>query len=270
MGGLLINSISAKISYYIENLDSVDFYVFLKSVCDDIIKDLNLEGYVNDIKILDSYDKNPSTKGMIDEYGNVFVYKNGIEKAIADQMQNVNGISELEVELFKILTYTKTIIHELQHAKQKKLLAEDSENKSLETLITRINEDIPVNSLFFYEFSPIERMAEITAYRSIVNILDVLESNYKIEMLSCFVKKQEIFAEFCDYHKLGPKGITMLYFEIMSPEKISLLETRMENLKADERVLYGLNITRQEYEAMVNRYGYFYDQLKTLLEKNKK
>lgn len=274
MDEIIINTLADNILFNVENFEEVNLEFFVKNISDIIIDALNLRGYVSDVKLEDSYAENPSSRGVFDGEGNVRVFRAGIEQALNDTLQNISGLSEYEIKLYRCLLYTKTIIHELEHVNQKKSLIEDKENSLFETLITRLCESNkrPVAYYCMYDSYPAERLAELKAFRTATRIIECLETKCDITLLSCYFKKQAILEEFYNYYKYGPSGSTECYFDFWDRKALSVLKAEKEKkeLKLEDRVLYGLEISRGEYEGMVLQYAELDEELKKLLTKRKK
>lgn len=273
----LITNISDSIFNYIENSEDINLDDFIKNMSNNIIDKLDLRQYVGDIKILEVYDKNISSRGLLDNENNVCVFKQGIESDLNERLEQVPGLSEHEIKLYRCLLYTKTVLHELEHAKQKKLLAEDIENTMVETLITRLcdskrrNDNVGYYCL--YDAYPTERLAEVQALRTITKVTERLENKSDIELVAACIKKQAVFEEFYNYYNYGLSGPTEQYFSLLDSSSFSILKNEKEKreFSLEDRTLYGVEISRKEYEGMVMKYAAFDEKIKELstVKKNK-
>jgi len=226
-------NISNIIYAYLENFNTDNLDVFIKNMVNNIVQKLSLQDYIGHVHILEVYDKEPATKGMLDNEGNICVFREGIEKKLSAVLEELPGLSEYEINLCRCLLYVKTIIHELEHVNQKKLLTEDSENSTLETLIIRLCDAERSKDGFFYyclyASYPTERLAELKAFRIITKVIESLEAKFDIEMLSFYMKKQAILEEFHNYWEYGLTGPTEHYFSVWNNEGFSVLQATKAN-----------------------------------------
>jgi len=266
MDDKIIQNISYKICDYVENLDNINFDLFLHNIISYMINEMNLQNYVSNVVILDSYDENPSSKGCYDTDNRVCIFKRGVENITNQLLEEAPYLSDLEITICKLILYIKTAIHEIQHAKQKKMLDEDTENHFFETMITRLSErGKSINSFGYfcsYNIYPTERLADITANRNIEKVLDALSKIYDIEKLACLIKRTTTKEEFYQYYEYGLSGPTIHYFSVFNKDSYSDLEKKIEssNITMEDRVLYGFEITRKEYEELVTKYAEYDDK----------
>ena len=272
----LITSIVQSIFNYSENIDEIELDIFIKNISNSIIEILDLKKYVQDVKVLEVYDKNPASRGLIDKEKNVCIFKNGIEDTLEELLQEAPGLNEYEIKLYRCLLYIKTLLHELGHAKQEKLLEEDGENNFLETLIVRLckskKRDHNFGYFCLYDFYPAERLAEIQALEILIKVINCLNSKMDMELLSLCIQKQLVFEWFCNYYRCGLIGSTEKYFEFLDSESLSILKSEKEKrkLSLEDRVLYGLEISRKEYEGMLIQYEALDEKINELLNQRKK
>ena len=118
MNEILINKIK---DFFKENDYSI-LDVFLYEIGLDFIEQMGLEKYVSRVEILEEYNKNPLTKGIYDK-GKVTIFKSGIENSINVSLKNVLFLSETELYIYRTFFYLKTLLHELEHVRQKNISA---------------------------------------------------------------------------------------------------------------------------------------------------
>ena len=82
MNDNLINRIVYLISNYIEANEPSGLDAFLYNIINCIIEENDVKNYVNEIKILDFYEKNHSSLGKLDCDNNLCVFKKGIENDV--------------------------------------------------------------------------------------------------------------------------------------------------------------------------------------------
>ena len=272
----LIKFVSARISFYIENCESISLETFIKNLINDIISVLDLQDYVRCVNFLEVYDKNPSSRGVVDKEGNVCIFREGIKKNLEEVLEDIPNLSDLEVNMCICLLYVKTILHELEHIKQQKLLIVDKENKSIETLITRLCESQKEKNDFIYracyDYYPTERLAELNALRTMTKVIDHLKEKFDIEMLACYLKKEAIREEFHEYIGTEFDGPTKDFFKNWFEEGYIILEKEIDikKIKLEDRLLYGLNISQEECIDMLKRFGELEERLGELSSEGKK
>lgn len=275
MNDELIRNVANKIYDYSNDFEQIDFTFFITDVCNFIIDLLNLNDYVKSIKVEKFYDKNHASKGMCDENGNLYIFIEGIEKSLGEILPDISSLSEYEIVLGKILLYIKTVFHELEHVNQKKMLAEDHDANSLETLIVKLCDSARDGFFYncFYEIYPTERLADLKALRRMTKVIEYIKS-YKdvdIDLLCCYLEKYVSLEEFHAYYEYGYQGPTESYFEFCDANALSILAAAKQEkeLELEERVLYGLEISRKEYEKMVMRYKDMDNKIETFSENKK-
>ncbi len=264
------SQIEAIANYIIDCLNNnVDDSVFVQQITKMMVDMHQLNKFVLDVQLADVYLDSRSTRGMLDQHGCLQIFRQGIEATLSDELTKVPNLSEWEIKLFKYLIYTKTIIHELEHVKQKKILNEDLHNQEIETIIYRMcdeaNDSVLYNS--FHDVYPTERMADLVAYRLLKNIVECLEMKMDIKMLACFIKRRAIFEEFISYYNShSMEGATKTFCKLFGDKYLPDLERALSNtnLSLEDRIFYGLEITWDEYKQVVMQYGELDEELKSL------
>lgn len=272
----IIKYIAERIYSYINNNEN-NLELFIENLGNDLIQMFGLNHYIKEIKVLEVYDRNNSSRGLTDSKGNICIFKKGLENSLKEMLEGeeLSGLSMHEKELCKVFWYLKTLLHEFRHENEKKLIIEDNAD-SFETAIIKIcNKERNKDNFFYtmlYNIYPTERIAEIYSLRTIIKILEHLETKIDMELLACFLKKEALREEFHSYYEHGLVGPTNVYFEFWNSENISQFQKLKENgekLKLEERVLYGLEISRKEYESMLLKFGELEDKLKLIATKRK-
>lgn len=255
-----------------ENKD-VDIELFIRDICNTIIESLDLKEYVKDVQIQDSSSVNSKARGSIDNDGIMTIYKNGIEQDFADIIKKSSGLSEYEIKLYKFIHLLKTIIHELEHANQRKLVKEDKEESSIETFfINKSNsKDNPVFRFCLYQSLPTENMAELKANRSITKIVEFLELKVDIPLLSSYIKRQAMLEEFYNYYEYGLGGVASLFFKFFGDNIVEEINEKYnpQNLDLHDRLLYGLEISEDEYKQLVLKYAEYDKYIKSMTNQRK-
>lgn len=276
----LIVKISNTILSHLENYKDINLVLLVKNISNIIIDKFNLKDYVKDIEILEVYDKNNHTRGLQDKENNIYIFKEPIEKNLEKVLSEVPILSTYEINLYRYLLYIKTVIHELEHTKQKKILKDNCENDSLESLIIKLCNTNNINKNVYYyclyETHPTERLAEIKALRTITKITEYIEVKSNTELLSYCIQKQSLLEEFYNYYNYGliesEYGPTEIFFKHIDNNALSILKNKInkKNLNLEERLLFGLKISEKEYEDTVLKYRDYDEKIKELSKVHKK
>ena len=271
MNEKLLKTVSESILSYIDNIETIDIDMFVKNICNAIIVEMNLQDEVCDVRVLDCYDKNPPCNGLLDADNNLFVFRDGVNRYLHEELETVSSLSDYEINLYRCILYVKTILHEFEHIKQRKLLK--NADKNLDALIVNLCSKHDGAAYFcMYDCYPTERLADINALRAVVKIIEYLEAKIDIELLGSYIKKKTILEEFYNYYKYGLMGPTEMYFDFWNKDDYERLkdEKRRREMNLEERVLYGLEISRGEYELLVMRYAGYDEEIKILTANKKK
>ena len=266
----LTNNLAQIINYGVYN--NVDLDTILNNIFNSLT---SFEGISSNLKIEDVCDELETRKGSANKNNDVTLYRKGINDSIEEELSNAQFLSEQEVNMFKVTYYVKTLIHELQHVK----LSQAKENgiDTIETSILKLIDTNPksVNSLAYqlcYDSNPEERMVELYAFKSITDVLEPFKEEY--QNLFKLINKEYLLEKFYNYYEYGLNGPTTQYLSFFIDNK-KLKEfnktLKEKNLSAEERVYYGLKISKSEYTSLVEEYSLLDDELKSLSENaNKK
>lgn len=279
MNQTLIINICNIILSSIEKTEDFDLELMIKNIMDMVTEEQGLQRYIGDVKFLEKNAEKPLSKGMTEENGDIILFRKGVDEAFEEVLQIIPNFSDIEVVLCKVLLYVKTLLHELEHINQNRLLTEDSENVSFETIITRlclkekINSDVGLATyMCLYASYPTERLAELHALRSTVQLVEHLETQLNIPLLACYMKKHVVFEEFYNYYHYGLSGSTEKFFGFLNPESLGVLkaEQSKKTFSLEDRLLYGLAITYEEYEQTVMEYAKLDEEIRQLTTPTKK
>ena len=122
----------------------------------------------------------------------ICVFKNDYNKVLEDNIERFK-IPIRDINKYSYYLITQIMLHEIEHAKQKKMIMEGENNHDIENMIINlalrhiyqkypntltteaINDYIDVMDIVqnaFYNYSPTERLAEIHSYNNIENIIE--------------------------------------------------------------------------------------------------
>lgn len=256
------------INEYLSNKDNINFEEFLNRLIIDIVNEMKLNDYINEIKILEVYEENPSSKGAYDQNKNLSIFKRGIEDVVDETFNETTYLNQYEKEICRLLLYIKTILHELEHVKQTMLVDIDKEENDFETSLTLATQDGGNNNSFgyacLYDIYPTERLAELNAYRRISFIVESLKEKYDIEKLFYYIKSKALLEEFYDYYQCGLEGPTKYYYDFVDKDAYLRLKERAgkKELSLYDKTLYGFEITEEEYKSLVMDYAYYFEETK--------
>ena len=154
-------------------------------------------------------------------------------------------VNEMEKNTLINLLLAQTVFHEMEHVNQQRKMRDE---KGIESTLLNYSTDKD-ETVFTYNVSPSERLAEIMAFRKTIEIAKRLD-NVTPEMIRYF-EKQEKDSVLRGY-EIGENLIfpTYEYLKEHSLSQNEILEISMQqNLSLEERIVYGLNITKEEYET---------------------
>lgn len=202
---------------------------------------------------------------------------------IKDIYQNLIFVDE-ELSFFKTIYYTQLILHELEHAKQEKIISEENgmESRIISLSIpnsSMINSELApaeiakdfLNSLKRmyvytknYIYVPHERMAEINSYQKIINIIslceldlpntkkyldDALLRNFILGYDDTFSPTVKYFKELDNYRKNGLNDL-----DWYSENEDECLKKSIELYPFNQRIKWGLPIEKEKKLEMINKY----------------
>ena len=271
----LINKIVQIIKLSLDN--NVDLDTLLNNIFSLLAEEYGLN--IN-LRIEETCEECETRRGCVDKEKTIILYRKGIDNSILEESEEFSFLTDKDVEIFKIIYYIKTLIHELQHVK----LKQDKKNNSqdIAVLIMKLcdNKTKSVSAVGymgkFYELNPEERLVELYAFKSIVAILEKMGDEYK--NLFKILKSKYLLEKIYNYYKYGLKGPTTQYLDFFSnfadPARKNELKTfkkkiKDKNLSVDERVYYGFEISEEEYVRIAKEYLSLQTELKSI-SNNKK
>ncbi len=246
---------------------------FIDKLIEIVVTKKNIHNYVRDIRFTDELEKN--------DYGAVCATYDFFSMEIAvdyESIQIVMGkrrhydqlFCSLEQMMFRNLTITEMILHELEHACQNKKADDKSDNSIEAKLINAclVLEQAMKNprtlhallkgkdfSIYFeeykrlykqyYVFNPIERLAEVNVFQTIVNSIEPIEEY--IPNLYEFEQASLVEAMLRGYTDSWNQGIC--------PTQVYLFGTGQSNVWSE------LNFYNQEYSQLMKSVSDGYNNL---------
>ena len=247
-------------------------YSFYQKFFEIVKRTYDLDGYLNELifipreKHMDpKYEK--YTKGFAGIFGqaayekatgNLIVYDRNIEfnKFNEMRMEDINDC-ENQIVLFNLMVL-QSLLHEVEHAKQHKL--KDS-GTDIESELIRVTDTDKTDTVESYEYSLTERLAEI---KSIKIILDMYESlgldnlvvyNFFEKKYANEVKRGYHFEDENGY--VSEEETTNLVsptikYTHLKDGNIARLNELEQAIDGDDRIIYGLPISIEEYKKLCN------------------
>lgn len=261
----IINKITQIINFGIEN--NTDLDTILNNVFNILI---SVEGLSLGLRIEDVCEELETRRGCLEDGKTIILYRKGIDESVQEELTKYPFLSTKETEMFKIIYYTKSLIHELQHAKLKRAKEENSNDIGVSILKLCDKNPKVFNSIvykLYYDAHPEERIVELYAFKSVTDISNNMGDEY--QNLSKIIKKEYLLEKFYNYYKYGLDGPTSKYLKLFIDAKdfeefTELLKEK--NLSTEERMYYGFKISEQEYTTVVKEYIELDSELKLLTE----
>ena len=246
-------------------------FEFYQRFLDIVKRTYGLDGYLNELIYISKEDyKDPKyekyTKGMRGlfgqagyehETGNLVIYAYNIERDKEHEVSKGKFEGTSSVIMYNLLVL-QTLLHEIEHAKQYKL--KDSGTDMESELIRLTDVDGPETNES-YEYSFVERLAEL---KSIGFILDMYEQlGISDQRIYDYFNKEYFDAALRGYHFEDEKGFyaseeagflvapTVKYLGLHGGDLVKLSELAL-SIEGDDRIIYGLPISVEEYKALCN------------------
>lgn len=259
---------------------------FITELIDIVVKSKEIDDYVCGLIITgkDHTLRDPDSL-LAAYYPNkklITIYMEAIESMLKGYSVYEGMFTAYEQTFYKNLLVTQTILHELEHANQRKLIKESS---SLEAEILRAS-DAQIDQKLVdklvragltrsqiqtvletqmakqdeaYIQIPDERLAEIKSHQELVdalseiegkvpNLLDFERTNVLETKLSGYTyDKGRIVSPTLEYIASTGKGIALQKFEWFNKDSRACLNNVKSVLSLDERLTYGLPIDKTEF-----------------------
>lgn len=182
---------------------------------------------------------------------NITIYSYTIKKMILNIERKFNNIDEVELKLYINLSILQVLLHEIEHANQRKIAYKDN---TLEALIIRLSNMIDNDSYDkFYKYCPDERLAEIKSYQEICDIIK--NADKKKKLIYTLIKRDELKSKIRGYYcKNNSINIPIVDFYkyvtgINQSTENESLNKLVEKYSLCERFKYGFPISISEYKT---------------------
>ena len=267
---------------------------YIDKLIEIVVSEKGLNEYVKWVKIMteDDYytkedrDYNRITLAIYDGFDTIRLYANNINKVLEYYTQYFPLFTSIERYFFQNIIISQTVLHELEHANQEKMIDEDNEEESLETTILKLSvkrfyfEDIQKliedgwtyqeieiameleskKKIEKYKINPSERLAEIKSYQQILDILKMIKD--RTPNLIDYEETTQMENLLRGYEEYWGMINVPTYEYILDPgalQKLSKFHAYLNNYDAalkevkkyhslGKRLTYGLPIDQQEYQ----------------------
>ena len=256
----------ASINYRILNIND------LSIIIDEIVGIKSLNNYV--LNIDDNQIGSNKLASYLELERMILINSKVIDKMIKELHKNNKVLKGFEEILYFNLRIAQVVLHEIEHANQKKMI----NNNSLESFILRISEIVPEKKQI-YEYIPKERFAEIKSYAEIILMTNYHENNNLNELLQIeklqrlmrgyHYKESSIISPIESYFEIGERKDLLYSFDWYSNSREERIKKVKELYSLDDSLFYGFNISDDDYKTnMINVVNgtnhYFNNKIKIL------
>lgn len=253
---------------------SLNYFEFINAIVDLVAKENNLTEYIKKVNLFNEEVNQCFSRARGLYSGNkkrILINGPKISRESKHDEHLYNFRYEEKLFFFHLNT-VRTLFHEIEHAKQKKISLTDTDEYDIETDIIKTvearrinnykiqnNTEFPVtlkifsqlysnreNRIYhkFYNFSPIERLAQIRAYDEIIKIAHLLE----FEELELFYRYKG-FCETLKGYDFNYVTAPTIFYLVQNNNfaKVEELNYKSQDMELIARLLYGLIITEDEF-----------------------
>ena len=257
-----------------DDSNKIDIEFLLNIALQESIKEYGLEDYIKGtITYSNVINDNYRTTGNYVN-NNIILYHSGIKGSIKYIMRNDSLFTDYELGLIRPLMYLKAMFLEIEHAKQKKIIDDTSDNSAMGILLKSvyqygtlfINNCVNYRYLELYELleeaNPQNRISEIKSNEIIISLLECLGNN--AESLKNFFTKELIMKKCLAYlDEMGLTCPTEVFFKLLMnlnesskdkiQEKYELLLKK--ELSDDEKMLFGLYVSKKQIQQLLSQHN---------------
>lgn len=265
---------------------------FIEKLIDLVVNSKNIGEYIKDASIEDADINEFDDEILLAAYHPnkkiIKVYSNAIEMMLEmqDKYQGLfNGVEQI---FYKNILITQVLLHELEHANQRRIIDKENtlESKILRISVTNLDANLiskllsqgftKEEVLYFirernkvrsenYLILPDERLAEIKSHQEIVSTLELIkeytpnliefEKDNVFENLlrGYFYSNGKITSPTIEYAKASGQVETLKKFDWYSKSEENFLSKVEKSLSLEERLNYGLPIRKKEYSDLANK-----------------
>lgn len=238
---------------------------FINEVVNTVIEYYELNSFISNIEYNYNYIASYSFISKVLKFD-----IDNIIKSIDDRLKrstSIYNLNELKLlERYELTCYETiyTILHELEHVKQVKLVKTTDKNNLEVALIKDSIYMLSINQGLYkknHDIFPIERMAVIRSNSSIIEMLK-LDSDTANSLSSIYIKRCNSYKK--DYYSNDNFPLleyvtstnSELYYEnilINKKNTKKILRKSKKNLSLNDRIILGLPITTNEYDGIEDK-----------------
>lgn len=259
---------------------------FIEKLIDLVVNSKDIEEYVRGLIITDKDNVLTDPHSLLAAYYPdkklIMIYMEAIDEMLKSYSSYEAMFSESEQVFYKNLLVTQVILHELEHANQKRIIDVESslEGDILRASIVQVDQGL-VDKLMRagltgrqieviietqktmkndgYLGLPDERLAEIKSHQELAdalsgiesvvpNLLDFEKTNILESRLRGYTyDKGVIVSPTIDYIVSTGRGLALQKFEWFNKDSRACLKNVQSKFSLDERLMYGLPIDKHEF-----------------------
>lgn len=261
---------------------------YIDKLIDIVVKGNSLEDYVQNFVVKDSSSDKEEYANYHPSSKTICLYLNGLSDYIESEIKYMHLFPKSDKYLYLNLITTQTILHELEHANQQKImntsdsleadilrLCEFKDRPDIEILVSlgelsKKEANLYLNKKFsnyqriyneLYLYAPHERLAEIKSYQTIIKILKYIKYAQRLSDYEELNKLEKLLR---GYNSTYSPTITYLEkqdrrndlekFDWYSESKEETIRLSKEKYSLSDRLKYGLPIDESEHHYMKKLY----------------
>lgn len=253
---------------------------YIDKLMDVIINGKGLNDYVEKYEI--SEKNSNMTAGYVYSSKKITIYAKKIYEILLNEMQYTTLLPEDERYLFMNSMMTQIILHELEHANQRRII--DSENNLEANILklcefkelTEIDELVSkgiiksIEAKYYktikmseyidtyhelYDYAPHERLAQIKSYQELIDALRLFKDNSRIIEFEEFYKLGNILNGYkdtssptIDYLNTQGRNEELKSFDWYSDDEDESIKLSQDKYTLRDRMKYGLPIDEKEHQ----------------------
>ena len=241
---------------------------YIERIVAIVVKYRKLERYVKGIeyvKLSSLFKDNITLGSYITQTNKIDIDLNAVKAYIDIYDDLFHQYSKKEKQIFKGILIMQKVLHELEHANQKKLTKDKNYKNSTEVKLLSyafLADKDREKYIEFYDFNPVERMAEDNSFIICLNIIN--QKNDELNKVLLYMMKHRLDILSHAYKKMSDYNYcpTELYlksncldqvwkdFNFYNSNSKLLRENVMNKYNLNQRLHLGLYLTEKEYKKL--------------------
>ena len=243
---------------------------FIEKIIATVVKYRKLEKFVNGIEYvnLSSILDNNITVGSYEVQAKKIDIDLSAVKDFLDICDNtIKKYSKKENQIIKGILVMQKVLHELEHAYQRKLTKDKKYNNKTEVKLLSCAFEADKDKekyIKYYDFNPVERLAEDNSLITCLNTINIKQ--YDLNNVLSYLMKYRLNILFEIYKKIGDYNFspTEYYlknnylkqvweeFIFYNSDPKQLKDNVIDRYNFNQRLHLGLYLTKNEYDILVN------------------